>query len=80
VFDLEKIVMGYESWWGLLEDQQKARLDLALAKPMEQITDEQIQSIPYVKALQALNKGDRELAEQLIIDFMIQEKDNRLKD
>lgn len=42
--DLNKVVFGYESWWGKIKDKDHLR----------EITDEDIQNIWYVKALKQL--------------------------
>lgn len=44
VFDLNKIVYGYESWWGLIESEND----------LEEITDADIDNVWYVKALNAI--------------------------
>lgn len=47
VFDLNKVIWGYESWWGVIESEDD----------LKQITDVDIENIWYVKALKALTKG-----------------------
>lgn len=42
--DLNKVVFGYESWWGPIKNEDQLR----------QITDDDIQNIWYVKALKQL--------------------------
>jgi hypothetical protein len=42
--DLNRVVYGYESWWGRLKEPGD----------LKQITDQDIQNVWYVKALQAL--------------------------
>jgi hypothetical protein len=49
---LGKVVMGYESWWGPIKDEEHLR----------QITDEDIQNIPYVKMLKILSEEKAETA------------------
>lgn len=44
VFDLNKIVYGMESWWGIIEDRED----------LEEITDADIDNVWYVKALKAI--------------------------
>ena len=46
VFDLNKVVFGYQSWWGVIESEEQLR----------QITDADIQDIWYVKALKAFQE------------------------
>jgi len=46
VFDLQRIVFGYESWWGIIESAEQLR----------QITDDDIKNIWYVKAMQQLQE------------------------
>ena len=41
VFKLEKVIWGYESWWGPIKSEEQLR----------EITDEDIQNIWYVKLL-----------------------------
>ena len=43
--DLKRLVMGYESWWGIIESEEQLR----------QITNFDIENIWYVKALKALS-------------------------
>jgi hypothetical protein len=52
VFDLGKVIYGYESWWGEIKDEKQLR----------QITDKDIEDIWYVKALKqiATNKETNE--------------------
>lgn len=52
--ELDRIVWGYESWWGEIKNESQLR----------QITDEDIQNVWYVRALQQLNKTDAETQEQ----------------
>ena len=42
--DLKRLVMGYESWWGVIESEEQLR----------QITNFDIENIWYVKVLKAL--------------------------
>lgn len=44
VFDLDKVIYGYESWWGKIKDEEQLR----------QITDKDIEDIWYVKALKQI--------------------------
>ena len=44
--DLNRIIYGYESWWGEIESEEKLRT----------ITDEDIQNIWYVKALKEIGE------------------------
>jgi hypothetical protein len=50
--DLNKVIMGAESWWGPIKDETQLR----------QITDEDIQNIWYVKALKYLNEREAKKA------------------
>lgn len=45
VFDLNRVVMGYESWWGEVKDENDLR----------KISDADIDNIWYVKAIRSLN-------------------------
>lgn len=49
VFDLKKIIFGYESWWGIIESEEE----------LKKITDQDIDNIWYVKALNALNQAEK---------------------
>jgi len=44
--DLDKIVYGIESWWGVIKNEEQ----------LKDITDEDIDNVWYVKALKELNK------------------------
>lgn len=44
VFDLEKVIMGYESWWGVIQKPED----------MKKITDQDIDNVWYVQALKSL--------------------------
>ena len=44
VFDLNRVVLGCESWWGVIRSEED----------LEDITDADIQDIWYVKAMKAL--------------------------
>lgn len=46
VFELNKIVFGYESWWDFIENEEELR----------EITDTEINNIWYVKALKQMGK------------------------
>ncbi len=46
VFDLNKIIMGYASWWGPIKSEDDLR----------KITDHDIENLWYVKALKSLEK------------------------
>lgn len=46
VFDLNRIVMGFESWWGAIENEEQLR----------NITDADIDNVFYVKALRAMQQ------------------------
>jgi len=48
VFDLNKIVYGIESWWGIIENEDDLKC----------ITDIDINNIWYVKALKAMSEKD----------------------
>jgi hypothetical protein len=48
VFDLNKIIFGYESFWGVIKDESE----------LQDITDEQINSLWYIKALKQLEEFD----------------------
>ncbi len=47
VFDLNKIVYGMESWWGIIESEEDLR----------EITDNDIDNLWYVKALKELSNS-----------------------
>ena len=47
VFDLNKIIYGYESWWGIIENKED----------LKDITDLDIENIWYVKALKELSNS-----------------------
>lgn len=44
VFDLKRVILGCQSWWGPIKDESELR----------QITDGDIENVWYVKALKAL--------------------------
>lgn len=46
--DLNKIIWGYESWWGVIASKEQ----------LHQITDEDIQNVWYVKALKQLAQAE----------------------
>lgn len=46
VFELNEIIYGYQSWWGIIKKESD----------LESITDLDVDNIWYVKALQSLNK------------------------
>jgi len=48
VFDLKRIIFGYESWWGVIKDEDD----------MRKITDADINDIWYVKAIKQLAEGN----------------------
>ena len=48
--DLDKVVFGFESWWGEIKSPEQ----------LKQITNEDIQNIWYVKALKQLTEQDEE--------------------
>lgn len=73
VFELKRIVMGYESWWGKCKDQEKAKLDFILGNPIEQISDADIQNVPYVKALQYLKEGDKDKFVDMVYECILNE-------
>ena len=45
--DVNKIIFGYESWWGKIENEEQ----------LKQITDADIQNVWYVKVLKHLSEG-----------------------
>lgn len=45
--DLNKVVMGYESWWGRINSPED----------LKAITNQDIENVWYVQALRALHKG-----------------------
>lgn len=45
VFDLNKIIFGYESWWGEIESEED----------LKDITDADINNVWYVKVLKQIN-------------------------
>jgi len=47
VFDLNRVIFGYESWWGIVKNEDELR----------RITDFDIENIWYVKALKSLRDG-----------------------
>ena len=47
VFALKRIVFGYESWWGVIEDESE----------LATISDADINDVWYVKALRSLSKA-----------------------
>lgn len=50
VFDLRRVIFGYESWWGIIETEAQ----------LQQITDADIENVWYVKALMALSEAEDE--------------------
>ena len=50
VFDLQRIIFGAESWWGIIESPEE----------LKDITDDDINSQWYVKALKAMHKDEPE--------------------
>lgn len=50
VFDLQKIIFGAESWWSIIENPEE----------LKDITDDDINSQWYVKALKAMHKEEPE--------------------
>ena len=50
VFDLQRIIFGAESWWGIIENLEE----------LKDITDDDINNIWYVKALKAMHKDEPE--------------------
>jgi hypothetical protein len=46
---LRRLVFGYESWWGPIKSPEEAE---------EAITDEDIENVPYVKALRAMMEAE----------------------
>lgn len=46
VFDLNKVLFGYESWWCIIKSE----------KDLQQITDKDIENVWYVKALKQLQE------------------------
>ncbi len=48
VFDLKKVIYGYESWWGEIKSEEDFR----------KITDLDINNLWYVKALKELLKKE----------------------
>ena len=48
VFDLQRIIFGAESWWGIIENPEE----------LKDITDDDINNIWYVKALKAMYKEE----------------------
>lgn len=54
VFDLQRIIFGAESWWGIIESQEELR----------DITDGDINNLWYVKALKAMYKEEPEKPEE----------------
>lgn len=47
-FDLQRIIFGAESWWGIIESLEE----------LKDITDDDINNIWYVKALKAMHKDE----------------------
>lgn len=57
VFDLQRIIFGAESWWGIIESLEE----------LKDITDDDINNIWYVKALKAMHKDEpKETTEEKI--------------
>jgi hypothetical protein len=50
VFDLKRIIFGMESWWGEITSEAQLR----------KITNDDINNVWYVKALEQLSKGDED--------------------
>jgi len=50
VFDLNEIIFGYESWWGVIESE----------KQLKEITNDVIDNVWYVKALKQIDELDKE--------------------
>ena len=50
VFDLQRIIFGAESWWGIIENPEE----------LKDITNDDINSQWYVKALKAMHKNEPE--------------------
>ncbi|AOY77210.1 hypothetical protein [Clostridium formicaceticum] len=48
VFDLNKIVYGMESWWGIINNEND----------LKEITDNDIDNVWYIKALKQLNESE----------------------
>ena len=48
VFDINKIVYGMESWWGIIENEND----------LKEITDIDIENVWYVKALKQINESE----------------------
>ncbi len=48
--DLNKVIFGYESWWGYIKSEEE----------LGQITDNDISNVWYVKALQQLAEKEKE--------------------
>ena len=48
VFDLKRIIFGYESWWGEIKSPED----------LKKITDQDINNVWYVRALDALTKQE----------------------
>jgi hypothetical protein len=50
VFDLQQIIFGYESWWGIIKSEDQ----------LKQITDADIENVWYVKALKQIDEMSKE--------------------
>lgn len=50
VFELKRIIFGYESWWGVIESEDE----------LKDITDEDIGNVWYVQLLRAMNETKKE--------------------
>lgn len=48
VFDLNKVLFGYESWWGIIKSEEQ----------LKSITDKDISNVWYVKALKQISELD----------------------
>ncbi len=59
VFDLNKIIYGCESWWGIVENEDDLR----------RIADKDIENVWYVKALKQLYKNVKEGKEDVQTDI-----------
>jgi hypothetical protein len=58
--DLNKVIFGYESWWGRIESPEG----------LKEVTDEDIGNIWYVKGLRALARDDPERFEEALEEFL----------
>ncbi|QUH21827.1 hypothetical protein [Alkaliphilus sp. B6464] len=71
VFDLNKIVYGYESFWGIIEKEED----------LKEITDSDIENIWYVRALKSLSQSKNDISseglENKVRECVLNNKNNK---